>query len=233
MLPTDKAEDYGIQGCGRGDNEDAVIGRIKAGDTQAYEIIMRRYNQRLYRIARGILMNESDAEDAVQDAYVRAFYNLKRYKSTGNFGAWLSRIVVNEALMRKRKLKTDKFNEYKPGDEVNGMNHAPLVSYRDPIDLAAEDEIVKLVENAIDTLPDDFRVVFVMRSIEQMSVNETAGILDIKASTVKTRHFRARQLIQAELKSQIDSAELRAYEFAGVRCNMIVRNVYNTLGYEK
>ncbi|HSH30992.1 MAG TPA: RNA polymerase sigma factor, partial [Thiohalobacter sp.] len=201
--------------------------------TRAYEIIMRKYNQRLYRIARSILKNESEAEDAVQDAYVRAYYNLKRYNPTGRFGAWLGRIAVNEALMRRRKSKTDRFDEFKTVDDVAGNNLTALAGQRDPSEEAAGEELVKLVEDAIDSLPTDFRVVFVMRSIEQMSTSETAEALDIKAATVKTRHFRARQLIQSRLERKISLAELRSYEFAGERCDRIVARVYAALGHER
>ena len=164
---------------------------------------------------------------------MRAYYNLKRYNPTGKFGAWLGRIAVNEALMRKRKSKADRFDEFKMSDDVAGNNLTALVGQRDPSEEAAGEELVKLVESAIDSLPADFRVVFVMRSIEQMSTSETAEALDIKAATVKTRHFRARQLIQSRLERKISLAELRSYEFAGERCDRIVVRVYAALGHER
>lgn len=215
------------------ENLDRVVETIRRGNAQAYEIIMRKFNQRLFRIARSILKNDSEAEDAVQDAYVRAYYNLNRYKPTGHFGAWLSRIAVNEALMRKRKSKADRFEQYQPEGNTAGNVQAIVGVQRDPVEDAAGDEFVKLVENAIDSLPNDFRVVFMLRSIEQMSVNETAEVLNINPSTVKTRHFRSRQLIQKTLERQVSLAELRAFEFAGQRCNRIVRNVYTALGQGK
>lgn len=203
-------------------SDDVVVERIRAGNAAAYEIIMRRYNQRLYRVARSILRDADDAQDAVQEAYVRAYFKLGSYAPGGAFGAWLTRIAINEALMIKRK---------------NGkMEHDDLDVDRlvatdvGPAEQNANRELAGLIERAVDRLPGDFRTVFVLRAMQQLSVHETAICLDIPQATVKTRFHRARNLLQQMLNAQIDGAGLRAFEFDGERCDRIVQIVFGRLG---
>lgn len=204
--------------------DEAVIERIRQGDTEAYEIIMRRYNQRLYRAARSILQDEDTAQDAVQEAYISAFYKLDSYKPGGSFAAWLTRITVNEALMIKRNPDTRV-----AGRSDNMSNDTLNASHTNPSELLSNKELASLIESAIDVLPDNFRSVFVLRAIQQLNVQETAVSLDIPEATVKTRYHRARKLMQAKLDQDIQAASLQVYEFAGRRCDQIVQTVLTRL----
>lgn len=212
---------------------EVAIERVRGGDTRAYEIIMRRHNQRLFRVARSILQDDDAAQDAVQEAYVSAFYKLDRYAPTGSFGAWLTRIAINEALMIKRK---DRKHEKLPDtghDDGAAGDYETVAPNANPIDAAANVELAGLIEQAVDRLPEDFRTVFVLRAIEQLSVQETAESLDINPATVKTRFHRARSLMQEALNQHLDTAGPNAFEFAGKRCDRLVEKVLERLGIGK
>lgn len=202
-------------------SDDAIVELVRAGDTAAYELVMRRYNQRLYRVARSILHDADDAEDAVQEAYVRAYFKLESYALGGLFGAWLTRITVNEALMIKRK---------RGRTEQHDRNVDQLVADRaGPADMNDNRQLAELIENALDRLPQDFRVVFMLRAVQQLSVQETAACLDIPPATVKSRFHRARHQMQKALNIHIKTAGLHAFEFAGMRCDRIVDTVLERL----
>ncbi|HEY8555667.1 MAG TPA: RNA polymerase sigma factor [Burkholderiales bacterium] len=207
--------------------DDELVARLRAGDASAYEPLMRRYNRRLYRVARSILRDDDAAQDAIQEAYVRAFTQLESYREPGNFGAWLTRIAVNEALMRQRKDR-----RYTALEGVDDTDEAASLSSADgtPEDLAAGGELRRLIEAAVDRLPDGFRTVFMLRAIEQLSVEETAASLEIPVATVKTRFHRARALMQRALRRHIEAAGLKAFDFDGPRCDAIVANVLERLG---
>ncbi len=210
--------------------DDDAIERIRAGDTESYEIIMRRYNQRLFRVARSILQDDDAAQDAVQKAHISAFFKLDRFASSGSFAAWLTRIAVNEALMIKRKDRIYK-KQYDAGNFIEHESGELTAALRsDPADLAARSQIAQLIEQAVDQLPEDFRTVFVLRAIQQLSAKETAESLDIKEATVKTRYHRARKIMQVALNRHMDSAGLRAFEFAGKRCDSMVATVFKRIG---
>lgn len=204
--------------------DDVIVNLVREGDILSYEVIMRRYNQRLFRTARSILNNDDDAQDAVQEAYIAAFYKLDSYESSGRLGAWLTRITVNEALMIKRK----------PDNRVVDQSSSEMLSnpQGSPDDAAANRQLSVLIESAIDTLPDNFRRVFMLRAVQQLSVRETADSLDIKEATVKTRYLRARQQMQTVLNKHIEDVGLHAFEFAGERCDGIVKNVIDQLANE-
>lgn len=210
-------------------SDETLIARIRAGDKGAYEIILRRYNRRLFRVTRSILRDDDDAQDAMQEAYVRAFTNLGDYRTPGNFGAWLTRIAVNEALMKKRRDK--RFSprdaaQLHDEDDAVAEERAPGAGTED---LAANGELRHLIEAAVDRLPENFRTVFVLRAIEQLSIEETATCLDIPAATVKTRFHRARGLMQQALTHYIDAAGHSAFDFAGPRCDRMVAAVLTRL----
>lgn len=208
------------------DSDDALVARARAGDLPAYERLMRRHNRRLFRVTRGILRDSDAAQDAMQEAYVRAFTNLDGYRTPGNFAAWLTRIGVNEALMRQRK---DRRYAPLPSAAEDEEIPAPSSRTQTPEDLAAGGELRRLIETAIDRLPDGFRTVFMLRAIEQLSVEETAASLDIPAATVKTRFHRARTLMQQALQNDIEAAGLTAFDFDGPRCDRIVAAVLQRL----
>lgn len=219
------APDYSAAGVPRDAPDETVIARMRTGDAKAYEVVMRRYNRRLFRIARSILRDDDAAQDAMQEAYIRAYTQLDRFRSPGNFGAWLARITVNEALMRKRKDK-----RYAPFEAPGREREDEPAGYMAPASESPEGrasagELRELVEAAVDRLPDDFRTVFVLRAIEQLSVEETAACLAIPEATVKTRFHRARLLMQQALHPHIEAAGQEAFSFDGARCDRIVARV--------
>jgi RNA polymerase sigma-70 factor (ECF subfamily) len=196
-------------------------------DYQAFEAVMRRHNGRLFRVARVILKNDADAEDALQDAYLDAYRHLDDFRAEAELSTWLTRIVVNQSLMRLRRQKRD-------GTVVpfhpDGVEAPPEVEVRDdksesPSAAVLRTEMRRILERRIDELPVAYRTVFVMREIEDMTVEETAQCLDIPSSTVRTRLFRARALLRASLSRDVDMATGDVFAFAGARCDRIVAGV--------
>ena len=210
-----------------------LIHRVRAGDPVAFELIMRRYNRRLFRLVRSMLRNEAEAEDVVQEAYVRAYTKLGDFIGPHGFSSWLCRIAINEALGRLRqKNRVISLEEYRKADETDAAgrpDEAMTDSKPNPERLAANGELRRILEEAIDALPDDFRAVFVLRAVEGMSVAETAEVLAIRPETVKTRFFRARRLLQGAIGARIGAVAATAFEFAGERCDRIVANVLKTI----
>lgn len=209
-----------------------VIGRVLDGDTASFELIMRRYNRRLYRVARTVLRNDADAEDAVQDAYIRAYEHLRTFEGRGAFSAWLARIALNEALGRLRGADAAgyhiSFDDAEESEEANYM--ANLISNQpSPEQNAARGEVRHLLESAIDALPDAYRMVFVLCGVEEMSIAETAECLDVEPATVKTRYHRARNILRQQLSSLVDSTAGEVFSFDGVRCDRIVSGVFRRL----
>ena len=204
--------------------DENAIEQIRMGHTHAFEIIMRRHNQRLYRIARSILKNNDAAEDAVQQAYISAYYKLDSYTHSGRFAAWLNRITINEALMLKRKPENinAEISDSIDNDKLSGENNNPETIYENK-------ELATLIETTVDKLPDEFRTVFVLRAIQQLSTKETADCLDINETTVKTRLHRARNIMQLTLNQHIEQIGMHVFEFAGHRCNRIVSKVLKEL----
>jgi len=209
--------------------DEAVLARVKAGDVDAYEILMRRYNRRLFRVTRSILRDGDAAQDAIQEAYVRAYTHLDEYRTPGNFGAWLTRIAINEALMRKRTDRRYTSLHAPVADDEEERPESTSSPTETPEDLAAGGELRRLIEKAVDRLPDGFRTVFVLRAVEQLSVDETAAYLDIPAATVKTRFHRARRLMQQALQGDVEAAGLKAFDFDGPRCDRLVAAVLTRL----
>ena len=197
----------------------------------AFELIMRRYNQRLYRIARGILHSSIEAEDAVQDTYLHAFEKLADFTGPDGFASWLGRIAINEALGRLRKRGRVILIDDYVADRGSGQRRIDTTETNlpDPERLAANTELRRLLERAIDALPDDFRAVFILRAVEGMNLAETAQILSIREETVKTRFHRARHLIQKGLGAQFEALMPAAYAFGGAHCDRIVAAVLNRL----
>jgi RNA polymerase sigma-70 factor (ECF subfamily) len=203
--------------------------RIAAGDTTALEAVMRRNNQRLYRAARSILDNEEEAEEAVQDAYVKAYRTIAGYQGGASLSTWLTRIVINEALSRRRKylrraevIRLHQQSTPVPEREKLEMPHH---SSNSPEADAQRAELRRLIERMIDELPEAFRTVFVLRALEEMTVEETARCLGIAEATVRSRFFRARALLREAIAREIDIGYEEAFAFAGARCDRIVARV--------
>ncbi|HVT56213.1 MAG TPA: RNA polymerase sigma factor, partial [Xanthobacteraceae bacterium] len=188
-------------------------------------------NRRLYRIARGIVRNDADAEEVVQEAYVRAFMHLGDFRGDSSLATWLSRITINEALGRlRRKRSRPEVQVEEPRLEAQVIPF-PQTAIDDPEKTMAQRQILQLVEQATDNLPENFRLVFITRVIEGMSVEETAEILGIPPETVKTRLHRARRLVREQLDKQIGPVLMDAFPFAGRRCERVTQAVLLRLGF--
>jgi RNA polymerase sigma-70 factor (ECF subfamily) len=210
-------------------NDMALVRRALAREADAFRIIIKTYNQRLYRIARGVVRNNAEAEDIVQEAYLRAFANLSAFRGDASLATWLTRIVINEALGRLRKRKR---NVPMPENPEAQIIRFPLNPSDDPERTMAQRQILGLVERATDSLPDVYRTVFVARVIEGLSMEETAALLSIKPETVKTRLHRARALVRKALDDEIGPVLLDAFPFAGRRCDRLTEAVMKKLGFE-
>jgi RNA polymerase sigma-70 factor (ECF subfamily) len=195
-------------------SDEALVERVRTGDLGALEALMRRHNRLLYRTARAILRDDAEAEDAVQEAYLRAYRALDTFRGEAKFSTWLVRIAANEALMRRRaRART-----------------ASVVPLEAAIDVQSEgrqgdDMLRRLLEKRVDALPDDYRAVFVLRALEELSVEETAHALGIPEATVRSRFFRARGLLRESLAREIDLTMEDAFGFAGARCDRTVAKV--------
>src|SRR5215471_16783799 len=199
--------------------DEGIVERVTNGDTDLFVVLMRRNNTRLYRAARAILRDETEVEDVMQEAYVQAFSHLRDFAGRAKFSTWLTRITVNEALARARKRK--RFEREDDVDEAEGLEQLE----RSPEQGASDSELARFLERAIDTLPENFRTVFMLRAVDEMSVAETAACLDIPEDTVKTRLFRARAILQKRLVAQLDGASPKAFPFPAPRCNRITAAV--------
>ncbi|HSH38884.1 MAG TPA: RNA polymerase sigma factor [Chthoniobacterales bacterium] len=211
-----------------------LIGFANQGNAAAFRAIMQRHNRRLYRLARGILRDDSEAEDAVQEAYVRAFMHLTEFRGDAKLSTWLTRIALNEALGRLRRQRlTVELTVLDSAHERRGAEIIPFpltdAAADNPERSAARREIRHLLERAVDDLPEPFRIVFVMRAIEEMSVEETAAYLNLRPETVKTRLHRARRLLREKLDAQLASTLTDAFPFAGARCVGIADAILNRL----
>ena len=208
------------------EGEQTIVRRAIAGEHEAFALLMRRHNRRLYRLARAILRNDAEAEDALQEAYINAFRSLAGFRGASSLATWLSRLVINECLGRTRRdarrqnvipmtqSPTDRELETVPSDEAGSPDQAT--------DRA---QMHAILERNIDALPESFRAVFVLRSVEELTVEETAECLGIPPETVRTRHFRAKSLLREALAREVDIAERTVFEFAGARCDRIVSRV--------
>ena len=209
-----------------------IAARIAAGDHSAFVLLMRRFNRPLYRTARSILKDDTEAEDVLQEAYLHAYRGIKSFRGDAKLLTWLTRIVVNEAIARSRK--TARRAEViqlgdAPWDADAGGHNVNDSIFKQPEQAAMLAEARGLLEKKIDALPDVFRTVFVLRALEEMTVEEVAVCLSIPEATVRTRFFRARSLLRESLSREIDFAFEEAFSFDGVRCDRIVAGVMDQL----
>lgn len=197
--------------------DEEIVKRVLGGETALFELLMRRYNQRLYRITRAIVRDDGEAEDVIQDAYVRAFEHLDQFAGRARFSTWLTRIAVHEASARLRRR----------GRLVDIEASMPTLSSaaRGPEQRAADHEIGQAIEAAVDSLPEVYSAVFMLREVDGLSTAETAACLDINAETVKTRLHRARRLLRNHITARIGIAARETFQFAGARCDRTVAAV--------
>jgi RNA polymerase sigma-70 factor (ECF subfamily) len=202
--------------------DDVVVARVLAGARESFEVLMRRYNQRLFRAARAVLRDEVEAEDVVQDAWVRAFAHLSQFSGRSSLATWLTRIAVHEALARRRR----RSRQLPLGDHA-----ATLPAHtRSPEDEVGARQIATALEAAVDTLPLPYRVAFVLRDVQGLDTAETADCLDVPEATVKTRLHRARALLRTRLDATLDVSSAGLFAFAGHRCDRMVAAVMARIG---
>ncbi len=202
-------------------------------ESDAFRVIMKRHNRRLYRIARAVLHQDSDAEDAVQEAYMHAFTHLADFRGDSSLTTWLSRIVLNEALGRlRRRRPTVDLASVDHGNPPGEVIPFPTARPLDPERTMAQRQIQQILERAIDDLPEPFRIVLVARVIEDMSVEETAELLGLRSETVKTRLHRARKLLRDALEKRVGPVLTDAFPFEGHRCTRMTDKVLERLGID-
>ena len=212
--------------------DDELVRRALARDEAAVRAILKANNQRLFRIARGILRNDAEAEDVVQETYVRALTHLEGFRGDSSLSTWLSRIAMNEAMgrLRGRRISSEWNGEQQHRNEAEIIQFPASATSDDPERSMAQREIQLVVERAIDELPQPFRMVFVTRVIEDMTVEETAKLLGLKPETVKTRLHRARTMLRENVERKIGPVVLEAFPFAGRRCERLTEAVLRRLG---
>ena len=209
----------------------ALVALAQAGHREAFRHIMQRCNQRLFRVARGVVNDDAEAEDVVQEAYAHAYEKLHTFRGEAALLTWMTRIVLNEAYGRLRQRRNtvdiDQIEASQASDRI--VQFPSKFGNEDPAAGAARAQIRRLVEHAIDELPEPFRIVFVMREIEECTVEETAYSLDLRQETVKTRLYRARRLLRAALHDSLATTLTDAFPFLGPRCDRMTTTVLKRL----
>ena len=201
------------------------------GNDDAFQIIMQRYNRLLFRTARSMLRRDADAEDALQDAYLKAWLGIGTFRAEAKLSTWLVRIVINEAQARLRRKHTnvilleEESRAHQPETQAFMMENPK----RNPDQLAMQSQLRGILEEQIDRLPDMYRTVFMLRAIEELSTREVSEALQLPEATVRTHYFRARSLLRKGLAAQIDTSLHDAFSFGGDRCQRIVTNVMSRL----
>lgn len=207
-------------------DERAMASSIATGDCQAFECLMRRYNRRLYRLARATLRDRTEAEDALQDAYINAYRSIGQFRGDASLATWLSRLVLNECLARMRR-STRRQNVISIVSSNTPIESPPMFANESdsPEKVLGRAQMRDLLERKVDELPENFRTVFVLRSVEELTVDETAGSLGIPEETVRSRHFRAKSMLRESLAQELNLAERDLFEFGGPNCDQVVANV--------
>jgi RNA polymerase sigma-70 factor (ECF subfamily) len=204
----------------RDPDDSIVISRIRAGDVAAFELLMRRHNRLVYRAVRAVLKDDREVEDVMQDAYVAAFSNLAEFEGRSRFSTWLTRIAVHQAFSRLRREQ-----RFAPLPDTETEDNHVVSASPTPEQNAIGRELGQILEQAVDSLPESFRAVFVLRAVEQLSVEETATCLDIPEETVKTRLHRARGFLRKSLEDRVGAAVPTLFDFHLSRCDRVVQGV--------
>jgi RNA polymerase sigma-70 factor (ECF subfamily) len=215
----------GSEGRDLAPSDEEVLERVRGGEIALYEVLMRRHNQMLYRAVRAILRDESEVEDVLQDAYLSAYRNLGEFAGRSRVSTWLVRIAVNGALDRRRRRA--RFVALDAALAPGGPGAVGRGA--DPERQSARRELARLLEGAIDALPERFRLVYVLRDVEGMSTQEAAESLGLEVATVKTRLHRARAMLRERLGRTLDRAGLAAFPFGAERCDRVVGAVLDRL----
>jgi len=197
--------------------DEEVVQRVRAGDTALYEILVRRYNQRLYRVARAIVRNDAEAEDVMQDAYVRAFAHLDQFEGRARFAAWLTKIAVNEALARLRMQQ-----RMQPLAEDGGEGEVTVPADQhsmNPEEQTSNAELGRILEETLLSLPEQYRAVVMLRDVEEMTTAETAEALGLTEENVKVRLHRGRAILRESICDRVGTTAREAFPFMGARCD--------------
>ena len=210
-------------------SDDDVVSRVRAGETRLYEMLMRRYNQRLFRVIRSVVMNDDEAEDVLQEAWVRAYEHLDQFAGRASFSTWVTRIAFHEALARTRKNRRWTPLE-NPEGEIMAEAERRQTTAETPEMQAERSQLGRTLQAAVDGLPETYRSVFVLREVEQLSTTETAECLELSEEAVKTRLHRSRALLRRDLERRLGPAISEAYAFLGARCDRIVMRVLERIG---
>jgi RNA polymerase sigma-70 factor, ECF subfamily len=206
-------------------SDEQIARRVLAGETALFEVLMRRHNPRVYRAIRSILRDESEVEDAMQQAYVQAYSHLAGFAGGARFSTWLTRIAMNEALMRvRRKGRADRALAVPEADEGEAMSEPS------PEDRAETRELTAILEVAVDNLPEMYRTVFMLREVDELSTAESAEVLSVSEDVVKTRLRRAKALIRDQLFALVGLGAAEAFQFHAPRCDRVVAAVLAQLG---
>jgi RNA polymerase sigma-70 factor (ECF subfamily) len=214
-----------VQDGGPTDGE--VIDRVLAGEIELFEVLMRRYNQRVYRVARGVLRTDAEAEDLAQEAWVRAYEHLGDFGGRAAFSTWLTRIVLHEGWARARRER--RFEEWRPEEEDGEGTMKQPATAAGPESEALDGEIRSMLETAVESLPETYRTVFILRDVEELSTAETAECLELSEEAVKTRLHRARATLRRELLALAGGQARQAFPFLGKRCDGMVARVLDRL----
>jgi RNA polymerase sigma-70 factor (ECF subfamily) len=211
-------------------SDEEIARRVLAGETALFEVLMRRYNQRLYRAIRSLLKEEVEIEDALQQTYIQAFTHLSQFQGGAQFSTWFTRIALNEALQRLRQ--RHRWVAMDGGDDHSAEEHMKLPPRNEPSpeQQAFGRELARLLELTIDELPDIYRTVFMLREVERMSTTETAEILSVKEDVVKQRLHRAKAFIRERMDAHLGGSLTEAFSFHASRCDRVVAAVLERLG---
>lgn len=218
-----------LDGCSDAD----LVAIARKGGENAVRALIKRNNQRLFRVARGVVRNDAEAEDIVQETYVRAFTNLESFRGDSLFSTWITRIALNEALGRKRKRRPT--SELAELETAAGASESRIIMFPTSLTPPGADselgrnQIREFIERAVDDLPDAFRIVFILRDIEELSTEETASQLSLKPETVKTRLHRARRLMRTALEKRLAASFSDLFPFDGARCERMADRVIDRL----
>ena len=201
-------------------SDEEVVRRVAAGEPELFEILLRRHNQRVYRVARAVLGDDAQAEDLTQEAWVRAYQHLGEFEGRARFSTWLVRIVLHEGWARSRKSR-----RFEPIGDESETPEEYMTAAPDPESRALGSEMRGYLESAVDSIPDAYRVVLVLRDVEELSTAETADALGLTENAVKVRLHRARAMVRRELAARVGDGVREAFPFLGARCDEMVRKV--------
>ena len=211
--------------------DEEVVRRILQGETALFELIMRRYNQRLYRISRANLRDDAEAEDVMQDAYVRAYEHLAQFAGRSQFSTWLTRIAIHEALSRsQRRKRTEQFSAHDSHEGTQDGEVNVAADALNPEQQVSVSELRGALEVAILSIPEQYRLVLMMRDVEQLNTQETASALDLSEENVKVRLHRARAMVRKNLFARAGADAPAAFGFMGQRCDRLVARVMDRVG---